>query len=450
MTSLLASLSVAQNSTYNNPILPGFHPDPSCILVPEWDNTFFCASSSFLAFPGVPIHASRDLQKWKLISNALNRPSQLPELNDLIKATSGIWAATIRYRNGTFYLVTTMVHDDLAKNDTTRFVNIIMTSTNPYSSASWSDPVHFDFEGYDTSPFWDDNGKTYITGTFAWEVTPGIQLFPINLKTGERGNITKIWDGTGGEAPEGPHLRRKDGYYYLNIAEGGTGANHMVTMARSKNIAGPYESNPKNTVLTNANTTAYLQDVGHADLFQDVQGKWWAVALAVREAPDTSCPMGRETVLTPVTWEEGEWPIFTNVSGHMNGWHLDSRPPIAKGEGSLIDAPVYIDFAPGTAIPPEFVHWRFPNNESFVLSPPGHPKTLQLTSSTANLTGLDGNAPQQNGAGQTFIGRRQVDSLFTFSATFDISQLKEEQQEIGVTAFLDQVWYLKPSMNVQH
>jgi beta-xylosidase len=179
LASLLAAPAIAQNSTYNNPILPGFHPDPSCIFVPEWDNTFFCASSSFLAFPGIPIHASRDLQKWKLISNALNRPEQLPELNTLIKATSGIWAATIRYQDGLFYLVTTMVHDDQPNNSTTRFVNLIMTSTNPYSSASWSDPVRFGFEGYDTSPFWDDDGQTYITGTFQWQVAPGIQLFPI-------------------------------------------------------------------------------------------------------------------------------------------------------------------------------------------------------------------------------------------------------------------------------
>lgn len=374
------------------------------------------------------------------MSNALNRPSQLPEFDNLIKATSGIWAATIRYRDGVFYLVTTMVHDDLAKNDTTRFVNFIMTTTDPYSSEAWSEPTFFDFAGYDTSPFWDDDGKTYITGTFAWEVTPGIQLFPIDLSTGAvPGNITKIWGGTGGEAPEGPHLRQKDGYYYLNIAEGGTGSNHMVTMARSKNIMGPYESNPKNPVLTNANTTAYFQDVGHADLFQDVRGKWWAVALAVREAPDTSTPMGRETVLTPVTWNAGEWAVFTNVSGAMNGWHLDSLPEVSSGEGSLIDAPAFVDFAPNTQIPPEFVHWRFPNNESFVVSAEGHPYTLQLTSSTANLTGLNGDAPQPNGLGQTFIGRRQVDSLFTFTATFDISQLQEADQELGVTAFLDQV-----------
>lgn len=210
-------------------------------------------------------------------------------------------------------------------------------------------------------------------------------------------------------------------------------------MARSTSIAGPYESNPKNPVLTNANTTAYFQNVGHADIFQDVRGNWWAVALSVREAPDGSYPMGRETILTPVTWEEGEWAVFTNVSGHMNGWHLDSLPPVEGGEGSLIDAPMQEDFAPGTTIPPEFVYWRFPNNESFVVSPVGHEYSLQLTSSTANLTGLDGNAPQLDGLGQTFIGRRQVDSLFTFSVTFDISGLQEEEQEVGVTAFLDQV-----------
>ena len=218
----------------------------------------------------------------------------------------------------------------------------------------------------------------------------------------------------------------------------------MVTMACSHNISGPYESNPKNPVLTNANTTAHFQDAGHADLFQDVRGEWWTVALAVREAPDSSTPMGRETVLTPVSWEDGEWAVFTNVSGHVNGWHLDSLPEVSQGKGSLIDAPAFVDFTANTPIPPEFVYWRFPNNESFVVSPSGHPNTLQLTSSTANLTGFSENTPQPNRLGQTFIGRRQVDSLFSFGATFNISELKEEEQEVGVTAFLDQVSCPKP------
>ena len=144
------------NSTFTNPILPGFHPDPSCIFVPEWNNTFFCASSSFEAFPGIPIHASKDLQNWKLVSNALNRPEQLPALSITNKSTSGIWAPALRYHEGTFYILTTLVFDDRDAADSSRWDNMIFKSADPMSSSSWSDPVHFNFTGYDTSPFWDE------------------------------------------------------------------------------------------------------------------------------------------------------------------------------------------------------------------------------------------------------------------------------------------------------
>ncbi|KAE8442975.1 hypothetical protein EG329_002513 [Mollisiaceae sp. DMI_Dod_QoI] len=385
----------------------------------------------------LPIHASRDLREWKLVSSALSRPEQLPGLNTAKRATSGIWAPTLRYRDGTFYLVTTLVYDDYPKNASNRFDNFVITTTDPYNSSAWSQPLHFNFSGYDTSPFWDDDGQVYVTGTHAWEVQPGIQAFPLDIETGEVGNITNIWNGTGGSSPEGPHIYRKDGYYYLMIAEGGTGSLHMATIARSKSVLGPYDSNPKNPVLTAANTTRYFQDVGHADLFQDSNDNWWAVALSVRQGPDGSYPMGRETTLTPVTWNEGEWPIFINVTGHMNGWHLESDGPVTEGEGSLVTAGEHLKFKPNSTIPPEFVHWRFPINGSYVISPPGHNNTLQLTSSIANLTGSDGRSAEP--LGQTFLGRRQVDTFFTFSSTFDVASVKTQDQEVGVTVFLDQL-----------
>ncbi|KUJ07197.1 uncharacterized protein LY89DRAFT_767043 [Mollisia scopiformis] len=434
---LLVTRSLSANSTYHNPMLPGFHPDPSCIFVPDWENTFFCASSSFLVFPGIPIHASRDLRSWKLISNALNRPEQLPGLNTAKRATSGIWAPTLRYRDGTFYLVTTLVYDDYPQNASNRFDNFVITTTNPYNSSAWSQPAHFNFSGYDTSPFWDDDGQVYVTGTHAWQIQPGIQAFTLDIETGSVGEIINIWNGTGGSSPEGPHIYRKDGYFYLMIAEGGTGSGHMATIARSQNILGPYDSNPHNPVLTAVNSTRYFQDVGHADLFQDGDDNWWAVALSVRQAPDGSYPMGRETTLTPVTWEEGQWPVFTNVTGHMNGWHLDNDLPVAGGEGSLVNSSEHLNFGANSSFPLELVHWRFPIDSSYVISPPGHNNTLQLTSSIANLTGSDGRSAES--LGQTFIGHRQTHTCFTFSSTFDVTSVQAEEEEVGVTVFLDQL-----------
>lgn len=277
----------------------------------------------------------------------------------------------------------------------------------------------------------------YVTGTFAWEVKPGIQKFEIDLKTGNAGPVRNIWNGTGGSAPEGPHIYKIDGWYYILIAEGGTGAGHMVTMARSKSIDGPYESHPRNPVLTNANSTSYFQNLGHADLFQDANNNWWAVALSVRQGPDGSYPMGRETVMTPVTWKRGEWPTISPLTGQMNGSHLEDESVVGKGEGSLVTAGDAIKFEPGSRFKTEFVHWRFPVLGSYVISAPGHPNTLQLTSSLSNLTGHDGRSAEPKG--QTFIGRRQVDSLFTFSTKFDITNLKQVDQEVGVSVFLDQV-----------
>ena len=130
LSSMTSGLGALQNSTYTNPILPGFHPDPSCIFVPEWNNTFFCASSSFEAFPGIPIHASRDLQNWKLVSNALSRPEQLPDLAITNRSTSGIWAPAIRYHEGTFWILTTLVFDNKTESDFSRWDNVCLARRN--------------------------------------------------------------------------------------------------------------------------------------------------------------------------------------------------------------------------------------------------------------------------------------------------------------------------------
>ncbi|KAI8626432.1 glycoside hydrolase family 43 protein [Xylariaceae sp. FL1651] len=414
------AISSASNSTYYNPILPGFHPDPSCIFVPDWNETVFCASSSFNAFPGIPIHASKDLQNWKLIGHVLNQREQLPRLAETNRSTSGIWAPTLRYNEGTFWLVTTLVDDDRANNDATRWDNIIFKSENPFNPYTWSEAVHFDFEGYDTSPVWDVGGKTYIIGAHAWRVYPGILIAEANLNTGKVGNWTTIWNGTGGSAPEGPHIYLKDSWYYLLAAEGGTGLEHMVTMARSKNLFGPYDANPANPVLTNANTTEYFQTVGHADLFQDSAGTWWGVALSTRSGPEyLNYPMGRETVMVPVTWKADEFPIWSPVRGEMSGWLMPTENKNIAGQGPFITLGDTVNFDPGSTLPAHFTYQRFPISDSYTVSPPERPYTLRLNPSRLNLTGIKGNYAGPEG--QTFVGRRQQDTLFTFSVDLDFT-----------------------------
>ncbi|KAF8590711.1 glycoside hydrolase family 43 protein [Ramaria rubella] len=438
---LAASLAAAsdQLTSYNNPVIPGFHPDPSCIHVPEWDNTFFCATSSFNAFPGIPVFESKDLINFKQIGNVLNRPSQLPGLAHTNGSTSGMWAPSLRFHEGTFWVVTTLVYDHLPQDDAARWDNMIYKTTNPYSN-SWSDPVHFTFEGYDTSPFWASNGDTYVQGSHAWQVRPVIQGFIIDLDTGAMGTIMDLWNGTGGLAPEAPHLFLKDDFYYLMIAEGGgTGLNHMVTMARSRDIFGPFESNPANPVLTNANTSQYCEyhfalTVGHADLFTDTNGNWWAVALSTRSGPDfVYYPMGRETVLTPVTWKTGNWPTFTPVRGEENG-PLPVENKNIVGEGTWEGTSESLTFSPGSSLPNHFVYNRFPDPNAYTISPPNHPHTLRLSPSVLNLTGLDGRSAATP---QTFVGRRQEHVQFTLEATLDFDP-KQDEEEAGLTVFLNQ------------
>ncbi|KAJ7461500.1 arabinofuranosidase [Mycena latifolia] len=430
-TSLFALVAAAARP--KNPILPGFQPDPSCIFLSEWNDTF-CASSSFNAFPGIPIHASQDLQNWRLIGNALSRPEQLPTLTDAVGGTSGIWAPALRYHDGEFFILTTLVFDKMPINDTARWDNIIFRTKNPYAADAWSDPVHFSFDGYDTSPFWHEDGTVYVQGAHPWQVSPHIDQMQLNLDTGEATEQMPIWNGTGGLAPEGPHMHLKDGYYYLIIAEGGTGLNHMVTAARSKQITGPFTPAPHNPLLTNANTSAYFQTVGHADVFQDSHGDWWGVALSTRSGPEyISYPMGRETVLTNMTWAEGEWPVFRNVSGIIDGPILPLRLNI-RGAGDFIPAPDSIDFAPKSTLPLHFAHWRIPDAAAYTISPAGHPNTLRLRPSLLNLTGFDANSAPTP---QTFVGRRQVHSEFVY--TVDMAYAPQApDEEAGVSVFLTQ------------
>ncbi|KUI69714.1 Non-reducing end alpha-L-arabinofuranosidase [Cytospora mali] len=438
----LPVLVEGQNSTFYNPILPGFHPDPSCIFVPEWNETFFCASSSFNAFPGIPIHASKDLQNWKLIGNVLNREEQLPRLAYTNSSTSGIWAPGIRYHNGTFWVTTTLVDDDRPRNDSSRWDNVIFKSDDPFDSSSWTNAVSFNFTGYDPSPFWDDDGTSYIVASHAWHIYPAIEIAQANLETGEVGDWKVLWNGTGGIAPEGPRIIRKDGWYYLLIAEGGTGLNHMATMARSRNLEGPYESNPANPVLTAANTTNYFQTVGHADLFQDPSGNWWGSALSTRSGPEfVYYPMGRETVLTSVRWDEGEFPVWKNVSGQESGWAMPPTNKDIEGSGPFINEGDDIDFAPGTTLPAHFTYWRYPNPNSYTISPEDYPNTLRLSPSRLNLTALNGNYAGPELGGQTFVGRRQQDTLFTYSIDLDYSPAVLGE-EAGVTIFLTQNHHL--------
>jgi beta-xylosidase len=257
----------------------------------------------------------------------------------------------------------------------------------------------------------------------------------LNIQTGAMGAVRVLWNGTGGASPEGPHVYRKDGYYYLMIAEGGTELGHSETIARSRTLEGPYKPYEKNPILINPKTAQYFQTVGHADLFQDDRGNWWGVALSKRSGPECEdYHMGREMVLFSATWETGQEPVLTPVQGEMRGWQLPTLRKIFTGENAFVDDPDEVDFAPGSAIPGHVVFWRLPNETSFTVSPSDHAHALRLSPSMANLTAYDDWDPTD---GLTIIGRRQTDTKFTFEIDVEFYPTVQGE-EFRATVFLTQ------------
>lgn len=300
---LLSYCAIAGAQGYKNPILSGFHPDPSICRVGD---DFYLVNSSFEFFPGVPIFHSRDLINWKQIGHCLTRNSQLP----LEKAgiSQGIYAPTIRYNDGTFYMITTNISDK---------GNFIVHTKDP--AGEWSEPVWLEQKGIDPSLYF-ENGRCYLTSN----PDNMIYLYEIDLKTGKQLSESKaLWAGTGGRYPESPHIYKKDNWYYLLISEGGTEYGHKVTIARSRNIDGPYDSNPANPILTHANLNAQtnpIQGTGHGDLVQAGDGSWWMVCLGFRPQSGLHHMLGRETFLAPVRWDKDAWPV---VNGNGTQEHID-------------------------------------------------------------------------------------------------------------------------------
>jgi xylan 1,4-beta-xylosidase len=279
-----------------NPVIPGFHPDPSVCRVGA---DYYLACSSFEYFPGVPIFHSRDLVHWTQIGNALDRPSQL-RLPAGMASSGGIYAPTLRHHDGRFWLITTNVHDR---------GNLLVTATDP--AGPWSDPIRLPgVPGIDPDLAWDDDGT-------CWCTTAGVHQVRLDPYTGRSfGSPYKIWSGSpGAKAPEAPHLYRIGDYWYLLIAEGGTERGHSVAIARGRTPAGPFEACPANPILTHRGSDHPIQNTGHADLVQAPDGSWWMVLLGAR--PGGGTPgwhvLGRETFLVPVSWVDG-WPIVGDLA----------------------------------------------------------------------------------------------------------------------------------------
>ena len=325
---------------YRNPIIPGFHPDPSICRV---GSDFYLVTSSFEYFPGVPVFHSRDLVSWKQIGHCLTRKSQLPL--EKARSSGGIYAPTIRYHDGRFYMVTTNVSHG---------GNFYVSSEDP--AGEWSEPIWVDQPGIDPSLLFDGDGKVYFVSTSAKDPKGSRGSFQsqVDIATGTVGECRHLWNGTGGAYPEGPHVFRKDGWYYLLMAEGGTEFGHMVTIARSRNVYGPFEPCPHNPILSHRSIDTPLQSTGHSDLVEDEQGRWWIVFLACRHVGYPRMHhIGRETCLAPVEWTKDGWPVVNG--GRPVELGVETDRPMAQQVRSA-------GFVENFASPKLGLQWNFRRN----------------------------------------------------------------------------------------
>jgi xylan 1,4-beta-xylosidase len=279
-----------------HPVVPGFHPDPSICRVGD---TYYLATSSFEYAPGVPIFRSTDLRSWEQVGHALGRPEQLDVSTSV--PSGGIFAPTLRYHDGRFWLITT---------NASFYETLLVTATDP--AGPWSDPVRLPgVTGIDPDLAWDDDGRCLCTYSgFGEHGHVGIVQSVIDPVTGEL--LTErepLWQGSGGKFAEGPHLYHVGDFWYLLIAEGGTERGHAVTIARGPSPAGPWEPCPWNPLLTARGTDSPVQNTGHADLVQRADASWAIVFHGVRTrgvSPEFHV-LGRETFAAEVSWQDG-WP----------------------------------------------------------------------------------------------------------------------------------------------
>lgn len=280
-----------------NPILPGFNPDPSIIRVGD---DYFIATSTFEWFPGVQIHHSKDLVNWRLASRVLSSASQLDMKG--VRNSGGVWAPCLSYSEGLFYLV----YSNVLEFESGSFDahNFLVTTRSIFDE--WSEPVYLMSGTADLSLFHNDDGRKWM----AYPSPRGIIIREYSLPLKKLiGPETVIFKGTELGITEGPHLYKINGYYYLITAEGGTEMGHAVTVARSKDLHGPYEVDPAGQMLTSRNNLMLeLQKAGHADIVQTQNGDWYMVHLCGRSIPSRGmCILGRETCIQKIIWSEEQW-----------------------------------------------------------------------------------------------------------------------------------------------
>ncbi|MCX8039585.1 MAG: family 43 glycosylhydrolase [Planctomycetota bacterium] len=292
-------------ATIRNPVLRGFHPDPALCTVGD---DCYLATSTCEWFPGIALHHSRDLVHWRPCGSAFSARFQV----DLrgVPDSGGLWAPDLSWCEGRFWLTTALVRT----RHWPMMDAVCLVSTAPTIAGPWSEPVPLAWWGWDPALFHDEDGRSWFLSMLldprpGRDHMAGVVLAPFDrARCALAGEPQLIYRGSGAGAVEGPRLYRHQGWYYLVVAEGGTKWQHRATVARSRRIEGPYETDPAGPLVTSRGHPAHpLQKAGHASLARLSDGSWWLACLCARPLADGSCVFGRETALAPIAWVEG-WP----------------------------------------------------------------------------------------------------------------------------------------------
>ena len=404
-----------------NPILPGFNPDPSICRVGE---DYYIATSTFEWYPGVQIHGSRDLVNWRLVARPLNRAALLDMRGN--PDSCGVWAPALSHADGRFWLVYTDVKRlDGNFKDAHNYI-----TTCESVDGEWSDPIYVNSSGFDPSLFHDGDGRKWFLnmqwnhrgsgtgGNPAHDSFDGILLQEWHPERGLLGDATNIFAGTARGLTEAPHLFRRNGWYYLTTAEGGTGYGHAVTMARSRDILGPYEPHPDRHLMTAEDAPDHpIQRTGHGQYVETPVGEVYHTFLMGRPLSGRFCPMGRETGIERCVWGDDDW-LYLEAGGTLprtevpapGGVQAEPAPPQA----------VVRDFADGV-LPPEFQWLRTPYPERLFRVEPG---ALVLTGRESIGSWFE----------QSLVARRQEHAAYTAETTVAFAP-ERYQQAAGLTTY---------------
>lgn len=399
-----AQVGAAYEDMYQNPIRTGMFPDPSIVRVGE---DYYMVNSSFIFFPCIPISHSKDLIHWEIIGHAIENPewAMLEEL----EGGRGYWAPDISYDNGRFYITATYRLNDTG---TVYRKQVVVSSERP--EGPYSKPAIIDEDGIDPSIF-HENGRHYML------LNRGARIFELNEDcTKQISEAALLYYGDQKRAPEGPHLLKKDGYYYLFLAEGGTGMGHRITVARSRELFGNYEPCPYNPIMRQTDEKAAIQRCGHGKPVCTQKGEWYMVYLCGRMIGESYSMLGRETALDPITWTADGWPIVNGLKGPSV---LQKKPNLPE----WMPEPEKEESGAGELSESQKMRWMTPRAPE--------PDGIAYTETGVRIKGSS--YPLEQVEARNILLQRQRDFCFSGEAVLRIPPL-QEGQEAGLTCYYDE------------